>query len=43
MVLIEPEEIWYWQVHPDEVPIVIKQHLQEQCPVKEMLDPKFHK
>ena len=42
MVLVEPEQIWYSEVYPDEVPIIIKQHLQENSPVKEMLYPKFH-
>jgi (2Fe-2S) ferredoxin len=43
MVLIEPEGIWYWQVLPEQVPIIIKEHLKAQCPVKTMLYPKFHK
>ncbi|BAU63553.1 hypothetical protein STA3757_09180 [Stanieria sp. NIES-3757] len=43
MVLVEPEQIWYWQVSPDEVPLIIKQHLQQQHPIKDMLYPKFHK
>lgn len=42
MVLIEPEQIWYDRVLYEEVPAVVKQHLQQQCPVKEMLYPKFH-
>ncbi|BAZ43962.1 hypothetical protein NIES4102_09650 [Chondrocystis sp. NIES-4102] len=33
---------WYWQVHPQEVEIIIKQHLIDKCPVKAMLYPKFH-
>lgn len=43
MVLVEPEQTWYWQVHPDEVAVVIKQHLVGKKPVKEMLYPKFHR
>jgi (2Fe-2S) ferredoxin len=42
MVLIESEQIWYYQVHPDEVPLIIQQHLQGKVPVKAMLYPKFH-
>lgn len=43
MVVVEPEEIWYWQVHPDEVQTVIEQHIIGNCPVKAMLYPQFHK
>ncbi|MGK7950405.1 MAG: ferredoxin [Xenococcaceae cyanobacterium] len=42
MVLVEPEQIWYDRVLPEEVPTVVKQHLQQQRPVKQMLYPKFH-
>ena len=42
MVLVESDNIWYYQVHPDEVPIVIQQHLIDKSPVKKMLYPKFH-
>ncbi|GAB4530930.1 MAG: (2Fe-2S) ferredoxin domain-containing protein [Pleurocapsa sp.] len=42
MVLIESERIWYYQVHPDEVPLVVREHLQGKVPVKQMLYPKFH-
>lgn len=42
MVLVEPDQIWYDQVLPEEVPIIVKQHLQQQRPVKKMLYPKFH-
>ena len=42
MVLVEPEEIWYSQVHPDEVEKVIEQHIVGDMPVKTMLYPKFH-
>lgn len=43
MVLVEPELIWYSQVHPDEVAVIIKQHIMGNVPVKEMLYPKFHR
>lgn len=42
IVLVESEQIWYYEVHPDEVPTVIKQHLIDKSPVKAMLYPKFH-
>lgn len=42
MVVIEPEQIWYSQVHPDEVAIVIEQHIIGEAPVKAMLYFKFH-
>jgi (2Fe-2S) ferredoxin len=41
MVLIQPEEIWYWQVAPSEVPLIV-QAIVNQQPVQEMLYPKFH-
>lgn len=43
MVVVEPEPIWYWQVHPDEVQVIIEQHIIGKSPVKAMLYPKFHK
>ena len=42
MVVVEPEQIWYSQVHPDEVATVIQQHIVGKSPVKAMLYPKFH-
>lgn len=42
MVLVEPDQIWYDQVLPEEVSIIVQQHLQENRPVKKMLYPKFH-
>lgn len=42
MVLVEPDQIWYDQVWPEEVSIIVQQHLQENRPVKKMLYPKFH-
>ena len=42
MVLVEPEQIWYDRVLPEEVPVIVKQHLQQQRPVEKMLYPKFH-
>ncbi|MGL4880613.1 MAG: (2Fe-2S) ferredoxin domain-containing protein [Waterburya sp.] len=42
MVLVESDQTWYSEVHPDEVATVIKQHLIGKSPVKAMLYPKFH-
>ena len=43
MVLVESDQTWYSQVHPDEVDTVIEQHIIGKSPVKAMLYPKFHK
>ena len=43
MVLVEPDEIWYSQVQPQEVATVIEQHIIGQSPVTAMLYPKFHR
>ena len=43
MVVVEPDCIWYSQVHPNEVATVIEQHIIGKTPVKAMLYPKFHK
>jgi (2Fe-2S) ferredoxin len=42
MVLVEPEQIWYEQVHPEQVAILIDRHLRGQCPVTSMLYRKFY-
>jgi (2Fe-2S) ferredoxin len=42
MVLVQPEEVWYSGVHPDEVPGVVRRHLVGGEPVKSMLYRKFH-
>jgi len=43
MVVVECDQTWYSEVHPDEVEVIIKQHLIGKSPVKEMLYSKFHK
>ena len=43
MVVIDADKTWYSQVHPDEVDIIIKQHIIGKSPVEAMLYPKFHK
>lgn len=42
MVVVEPDQTWYSQVHPDEVDTVIQQHIIGKSPVKAMLYSKFH-
>ena len=42
MVLVQPEEVWYSRVQPDEVPAVVERHLIGGEPVKAMLYRKFH-
>lgn len=42
MVLVLPEEVWYYRVSPQEVPAVVERHLRGGNPVKGMLYPKFH-
>lgn len=43
MVVVEPDQIWYDRVHPDEVDVAIEQHIVGKSPVKKMLYSKFHK
>ncbi len=42
MVLVLPDEVWYERVRPDEVPAIVKRHLQEGNPIASMLYRKFH-
>ncbi|WP_017717581.1 (2Fe-2S) ferredoxin domain-containing protein [Kamptonema formosum] len=42
MVLVQPDEVWYSRVHPNEVPAVVRRHLVGGEPVKAMLYHKFH-
>lgn len=43
MVLVMPEQVWYWRVCAGEVPLIIEQHLRSSHPVTPMLYPKFHR
>jgi (2Fe-2S) ferredoxin len=43
MVLVMPEQVWYWQVRAKEVPLIIEQHLRSSHSVTPMLYPKFHR
>jgi (2Fe-2S) ferredoxin len=42
MVVVLPDEIWYCHVAPEDVRLIVKQHLQGGKPVREKLYPKFH-
>jgi (2Fe-2S) ferredoxin len=42
MVLVEPEDVWYCQVNPEEVPAVVERHLKGNQPIQAMLYKKFH-
>jgi (2Fe-2S) ferredoxin len=42
MMLVLPEQVWYSQVHPDEVGEIIDRHLKNGKPIAALLYPKFH-
>jgi (2Fe-2S) ferredoxin len=42
MIRVLPEDVWYHQVRPDEVPAIIQRHLIGGQPVQAMLYPGFH-
>ncbi len=42
MVLVEPDEIWYSQVQPGDVPEIVSRHLVGDRPVTRKLYPLFH-
>lgn len=42
MVLILPDRIWYSGVRPNEVPLVVEQHLLGGQEVEKMLYSRFH-
>jgi (2Fe-2S) ferredoxin len=37
MVLILPDEVWYWRIKPADVPMIIENHLRHQSPVLSLL------
>lgn len=43
MVLVLPDMVWYSGVKPDEVPLLVKQHLLGGESVKKMLCRRFHR
>jgi (2Fe-2S) ferredoxin len=42
MVLILPEQIWYDRISPEQVDLIVKQHLERGQPVQELLYREFH-
>jgi (2Fe-2S) ferredoxin len=42
MVLVTPENMYYWRVKKSEVPVLIEQHLIGGKPVKSMLHRRLH-
>ena len=42
MVLVKPEETWYSQVQPKDVPAIVSQHLEGGRVVKRKLYKTFH-
>jgi (2Fe-2S) ferredoxin len=41
-VRVIPDEIWYYRVTPEDVPLIVEQHLKQGEPVQEKLNPRFH-
>lgn len=41
-VRILPEETWYYRVKPNDVPIIVEQHLQQGKQVEAKLNPRVH-
>jgi len=41
MVLVLPEQVWYWRVRPQEVSAVVERHLKGGNPVKAMVCGKL--
>ncbi|MEB3341899.1 (2Fe-2S) ferredoxin domain-containing protein [Okeania sp.] len=41
-VRVMPDEIWYCRVQPNNVSLIVRQHLQGNQPVDDMLHPRIH-
>lgn len=41
-VQVAPDGFWYCRIKPDDVSVIVKQHLQGNQPVKRLLHPRFH-
>lgn len=41
-VRVTPEEIWYYRVQPEDVPLIIEQHLKGGTPVEAKMNPRIH-
>jgi (2Fe-2S) ferredoxin len=42
IVLVVPDQIYYWRVKPSSVPRIISEHLLNGQPVSAMLHPRLH-
>jgi (2Fe-2S) ferredoxin len=42
MVLVLPDQVWYAQIHPDEVSAIVQRHLWQGQRVEALLYPKYH-
>lgn len=41
-VRVTPEEIWYYRVQPEDVPLIVEQHLKGGEPVLAKMNPRIH-
>lgn len=41
-VRVMPDEIWYYRVKPEDVPLIVEQHLKQGEPVQDKLNPRIH-
>jgi (2Fe-2S) ferredoxin len=41
-VRVVPDQVWYCQVKPSDVPLIVDQHLKADQPVEALLHPRFH-
>ena len=41
-VKVTPDEIWYYRVKPEKVPLIVAQHLKGNKPVYDMLNSRIH-
>jgi len=42
IVLVPDEQIYYWHIKPQDVGVIVKQHLQGGKPVKSLLHRRLH-
>ncbi|MGB3510362.1 MAG: (2Fe-2S) ferredoxin domain-containing protein [Microcoleaceae cyanobacterium] len=41
-VKVTPDQIWYYRVKPNDVSVIVEQHLKGNKPVDAMLNPRIH-
>lgn len=41
-VRVMPEGMWYCRIKPEDVPLIVTQHLEHDQPVEALLHPRFH-